>query len=409
MFCARQRLDPTRVEDVERDVFDKLRAAKLHTLIHRGDRIAITAGSRGMGGFAKLLKGIVAAVKSCGGEPFLVPAMGSHGGATADGQKELLHRLGIRTEDIGAKIKSTMQTVNLGRSETGAEAHVDISAKNADGVIVLGRVKTHPENTEGIASGLLKMVTIGLGKQVGAREAHSHGLWESVKAVPKLSFATGKILCGVAVVENAFREPVVIEVVPGTYECFHEADARLLKIAQPHTAKIPFNALDVLVVDEIGKNVSGTGMDLNVIGPWRIKGGEKCPNYKRIVALSLTDGSMGNGLGIGLADFTTKKFADCYDPSATMINMLTATEPNARNTIEAGLPPVLENDRKAIETALYSSLAARPTVCRIRNTATLDEFRISESLIPEAEKLGLEIIGSGEEWEFNERGSLLSS
>ena len=406
MFRVRQRLDSRRIEDVERDTFEKLRASNLNRLVKPGNRIAITAGSRGMGGFAGLLRGIIAAVKSCGGEPFLVPAMGSHGGATAQGQEELLHRLGIKPDEIGAQIQATMETVCLGKCETGAEAHFDAVASQCDGVIVLGRVKTHPENTEGIASGLLKMVTVGLGKQVGAREAHSHGLWESVQAVPKLSLGTGKVLLGVAVVENAFREPAVIEVVPGDYERFYEADSRLLKIAQPYTAKIPFDTLDVLVVDEIGKNISGTGMDLNVIGPWRIKGGEKHPDYKRIVALSLTEGSLGNGLGIGLADFTTKRFVERYDASATMINMLTATEPNARNTIEAGLPTSFENDRAAVEAALYSSLARIPRVCRIRNTAALDEFMVSESLLGEAEKKGLELVGSAEAWNFDRQGNL---
>jgi hypothetical protein len=147
-------------------------------------------------------------------------------------------------------------------------------------------------------------------------------------------------------------------------------------------------------------------MDLNVIGPWRIKGGKKRPDFKRIVALSLTSGSMGNGLGIGLADFTTKRFLERFDPSSTLINMLTASEPEARNTIEAGLPAALENDRAAIEAAVYSSLAPEPRVCRVRNTAELDELLISESLVDDARNKGLEVLGPAEEWRFDSEGNL---
>jgi hypothetical protein len=408
MCRVRQSLDDRHIEDIERTVVRKLMAANLKSLIKPGAHIAITAGSRGIGGFTELLKGIAAAVRSCGAEPFLVASMGSHGGATAEGQRELLLRLGANPTQIGAEIRSTMETYCLGGSKTGAKTHFDKAAYDCDGVIVLGRVKTHPENTEGIASGLLKMVTVGLGKQAGAQEAHSHGLWESVKAAPELSLGSGKILLGVAVVENAFRQPVAIEVCPGNYEAFYDTDKRLLKKAKRHFARVPFDDLDALVVDEIGKNVSGTGMDLNVIGPWRIQGGKKKPDYKRIVALSLTPGSMGNGLGIGLADFTTQRFLRDYDAHATWINLLTATEPGARNTVEGQLPLALRSDREAIEVALYSCLSGNPRICRIQNTSLLHEFWISEALLPEAHSKGLVVIEGPIEMRFDREGNLFS-
>jgi hypothetical protein len=198
--------------------------------------------------------------------------MGSHGGATADGQAQILRHLGVTEAAVPVPIRATMETLDLGPAENGARAHLDRIAAGADGIIVLGRTKTHPERAEGVASGLLKMVTVGLGKQAGAQEAHSHGLWESVEAVPKRTLAHAKVLFGVAVVENAYRRPVVIEVVPPTYEAFRDADERLLKVAQRHFARVPFDDLDVLVVDEMGKTISGTGMDLNVIGTWRASG-----------------------------------------------------------------------------------------------------------------------------------------
>jgi len=253
------------------------------------------------------------------------------------------------------------------------------------------------------------MTTVGLGKQIGAQEAHSHGLWESVEAVPELTLASGKVLFGVAVVENAFRKPLAIEAVPGTYTAFREVDIRLLKIAHQHLASIPTRDLDLLIVDELGKNVSGTGMDLNVIGSWRLKGGKAEPNYRRIVVRSLTPESLGNGLGIGLADFTTQRFMDAYDPGATYINLLTATEPGAMNTREGPTPVALPSDREAIEVALYSSLAGpQPRVCQVRNTSLLNEFWASEPVLRELEKLpSISVLAPLAEPRFDATGALV--
>lgn len=373
-----------------------------------GDRIAITSGSRGMRASVDLLTGIVEAVKHFGGDPFVVPAMGSHGGATADGQVEILQRLGIIEETIRAPIRATMNTEALGAAATGAIAHLDEIAAQADGIIVLARIKTHPENASGVASGLLKMVTVGLGKQRGAQQAHNNGLWESVKAVPKLTLAKARILAGVAVVENGFQRPVHIEIVPPGYEEFAEADRRLLDRAKPHVAKIPFSTIDLLVVDQLGKNVSGTGMDLNVIGDWRLKGGARKPDYKRIVVLSLTHESLGNGLGIGLADFTTERFLNEYDPHVTYVNLLTATEPGVLNTREGPTPLALASDKEAMEVGLFSSLAPeQPRVCRIRNTASLDQLWLSAPLLNEAERnSNLIVDGPLAPLEFDNAGNL---
>lgn len=403
-----QQLPTNHIADPRAETYQRLVQSGLLQQLKKGDKIAITAGSRGIPASVDLLAGIVEAVRHFGADPFVIPAMGSHGGATADGQVEILNRLGITEDTVSAPIRATMKTQALGTAATGAVAHLDEVAAQADGIIVLARIKTHPENASGVASGLLKMVTVGLGKQTGAQQAHTNGLWESVKAVPKLTLAQAKILAGVAVVENGFRQPVQIEIVPPGYEEFEEADRRLLDIARPHVAKIPFSTIDLLVVDQLGKNISGTGMDLNVIGDWRLKGGAREPDYKRIAVLSLTPESLGNGLGIGLADFTTKRFSNEYDPLVTYVNLLTATEPGVINTREGPPPLALASDKDAIEVALFSSLAPeQPRVCRIRNTASLSEMWVSAPLVNEAEQNStLTVDGPLSPLEFDDAGNL---
>jgi hypothetical protein len=407
MAKVRQKLASDHIADVRNDVMQKLLGSGLREKIKPGSRIAITAGSRGVGGLIELLAGIAGAVKSCGGEPFIVPAMGSHGGATAEGQAEILRRLGVNEQSAGAPIRATMETVELGTADNGAVAHVDRFAAEADGIIVLGRTKTHPESVGELASGLLKMCTIGLGKQIGAHQAHSHILWDSVRAVPKVQLAKSWILFGVAVVENGYRQPCAIEVVPPSYDAFLEADMRLLRLAKTHLARIPFDELDLLIVDELGKTVSGGGMDPNIIGLWRNSDAPHEPNYKRIVVLSLTYPSLGNGLGIGMADFTTQRFVDSYDPDVSYVNLLTASEPGG-NTREGPLPLVLHSDREAAEVGLFSSLAgADPRVCRIRNTARLDELWASQALLAEIQaNANLEILQAPASMEFDNAGNL---
>jgi Domain of unknown function (DUF362) len=385
MAKIRRNLPSQRVPDPRHEVRRQLLDLGLREKVRPGAQIAITAGSRGIGGFVELLSGIVDAVKEAGGQPFLVPAMGSHGGGLAEGQTEILHLLGATEDAVGAPIRATMDTYPLGQAKNGAVAHLDRCAAEADGIIVFGRTKTHPESAEKLASGLLKMIVIGLGKQRGAQEAHSHKLWDSVRQVSEITMAKSKILFGVAVVENPYRQPMVVEVVAPTYDAFRKADERLLELARYNLAKLPFQKIDLLIVDEVGKTVSGSGMDLNVIGHERATGAKKRgePDITRIAALSLTKASLGNGLGIGLADFTTRRFMDAYDPAVTYINLLTAAEPDS-TTREGPLPLALDSDREALEVALYSALPKSvPRICRIRDTAILDEMWVSDPLLKE--------------------------
>jgi hypothetical protein len=407
MMRVRQALPPEHIEDVRNDVRQKLVDFGVQQKIKPHDRVAITAGSRGIGGLTELLSGISDAVKACQGEPFIIPAMGSHGGAVPEGQAEILRRLGVSEESAGAPVRATMETHALGQADNGAEAHVDRFAAEANWIVVLGRTKTHPESAGELASGLLKMCTIGLGKQVGAHQAHSHGLWDSVRAVPKVQIAKSRVLCGVAVVENGYRRPCAVEVVPPSYEAFLEADVRLLRLAKQHLAHIPFDDLDLLIVDELGKTISGAGMDPNVIGHWRNSNAPHHPDFRRIAVLSLTHPSLGNGLGIGMADFTTRRFVEAYDPEVSYVNLLTATEPGS-NTREGPVPLALDSDREAAEVALFSSLAgANPRVCRIKSTAMLDEIWASVGLRDDVKgNPKLTILGEAAPLPFDAAGNL---
>jgi hypothetical protein len=386
LALVEQHLPSDRIADPRSEVKEKLLSAGLREKIRPGMEIAITADSRGTGGLADVVAGIADAIRAAGGRPFVIPAMGSHGGAVAQTQKEILAHFGVTEENVGAVIEATMDTIELGRARNGAMAHLDARAASADGIIVLGRVKTHPETTGELASGLLKMVVVGLGKQCGAMEAHTHGLWESIREVPRVVLERSRIIFGVAVVESPYRWPAAIEIVPPKYDAFLDTDKRLLSLAKGYAATIPFKHLDMLVLDEIGKDISGSGMDLNVVGNWRISNGPRIPDFHRIVVLSLTPASLGNGIGIGLADFTTERFAREFDPNVTYVNILTATE-RASNPREGSLPLALPSDREAMEVAFFSSLAGdKPQVCRVKNTNQLDRMWVSEGLLDEVRR-----------------------
>lgn len=362
-----------------------------------------------MGRYHDILHGVIAAVREAGGEPFLFNAVGSHGGATEEGQREVLKRMGITEENFGVPIVVTMETVNLGTAENGAEAHFNKAAYDAGATIIISRVSVHPVLTEGIASGLYKMITIGSGAQRGPAWAHSHKLEESVRTVPKVTLANANIIAGVAIVENGYEEVHTVEVVPP--EKFEETDERLLILQKSLMRVIPFDHLHVLVVDFIGKNITGSGMDPNVIGFWRIKGGPHTPDFRRIVALDLTYESLGNGIGVGLADFTTQKLVDKYDWKSCYINLLTGRDPEGR-LIEGQLPLALKDDREAMEVALYSSLPEGskddPRIVRIRSTRKLDAMYISEALIPEAEQDPIaEILDEPHEMLFDNTGNAI--
>ena len=313
--------------------------------------------------------------------------MGSHGGATPEGQEAVLAEYRITESVVGAPIRATMDTVVSGKGPRGFEYLMDANAYNADHVAVLGRVKPHTDFHGDIESGLCKMTAVGFGKQKGAERIHQHGLAESIPESAQVAVDTGKILMGVAMVENPLDEPAYVEVVGG--DRFHATDRELLEKARTILPVLPADALHMLIVDEMGKNISGAGMDTNVIGLFRLLGeGPRTPDYRYITTLRLTPESNGNATGIGMADLVTQKLVDDMNPDYTYMNCLTSM------TVQgARVPMTLPTDQAAIDTGL--GLARRtagsdtPLMARITNTMELQHFQASEPLAEQLEAAGV--------------------
>ena len=346
-----------------------------------GAAIAITAGSRGVANIALILRAVCDEVRAAGGVPFLVPAMGSHGGATAPGQLALLAGLGVTEESVGAPIRASMDVVVAGYTPSGVEVYLDRIASEADGIVLVERIKPHTDFEGRWESGLAKMMAIGLGKQAGAVRIHSlgaKGLRELIPQVAEVMLQQAPIVAGLAVLENAIGETWRVEgVAPRD---LLEREAEMLCQVKAHSAWLPFAEADVVLADYIGKEISGTGMDTKVIGRMRIAG-EPEPTRPRIgclAALDLTDASHGNAIGIGLADMTTERLLAKVDDAALRVNAIACGFWE-----RAKLPVAVSNDREALQTALR--LCARPVqearVCRIRDTQRLDQFVVSEALL----------------------------
>ncbi|MFP3952416.1 MAG: DUF2088 domain-containing protein, partial [Candidatus Bathyarchaeia archaeon] len=350
-------------------------------------------------------------VNELGADPFIVPAMGSHGGATPRGQIKVLESLGITEESVGAPIISSMETVRIGELDDGTPVHMDKNAFASDGIIVVNRVKPHTDFKGKIESGLYKMMAIGLGKQRGAETIHgnfSRGYHELITAVGEFILKNSPIIMGIALVEDAHHKLSIIRALePSEFK----QEEKLLEIAKEMLARLPFKEIDVLVVEEIGKNISGVGMDTNITGRFWMPGEEdpRAPEIKRIVVLDLTEETHGNALGIGLADLTTRKVFSTIDYEEMYVNGLTqgTTEPSK-------IPPFRPNDRDAIATAIRISGVKEPEkvkLVRIKNTLDLEDIWLSEELLKVLNKSGpsdgIEVMGKLSEMRFDIVGNLV--
>ncbi|HEY7982949.1 MAG TPA: lactate racemase domain-containing protein [Ktedonobacterales bacterium] len=391
--------------DVGSVVAAELRRPEVATLIQPGQRIAIGVGSRGIGRLPEIVAALVAGLRAAGAEPFIFPAMGSHGGATAEGQREVLAHLGITEERVGAPVRSRMETVTLGQSEDGAAAHLDGLAAQADGIVFVARVKPHTAFRGPYESGLAKMIAIGLGKQAGAAACHAAGFGHIARVIPalaRISIARAPIRFGLAVLENAHDQPYRILAVPA--ERIMADEPALLDEARLAMPRIPFDAFDVLVIDEIGKNISGDGADPNITGRYPTPDASGGPVVNKQVVLDLTSETGGNANGLGTADFTTVRAARKLILGRTYPNALTSTVPRP-----VALPMVLPSDRMAIAAAVLTcnAVGRAPRVVRIPNTLRLDELWISAALVDEARRdPQITIAGEPAPLPFDDAGNL---
>src|ERR671932_1074411 len=372
-------------------------------MLQAGQSVAITAGSRGIADIPLVVRTVAEVVREAGAQPFIVPAMGSHGGATPEGQRHVLAEYGITEQTAGAPIRATMDTVEIGRVASGATACMDACAAQADATIVVNRVKAHTAFRGEIESGLCKMTCIGLGKALGAEQIHAHGLADSIPQAAALILERANIVAGLALVENAAHELAVVRAAPP--EAFLDTDRELLRTANEYLPRVPFEHLHLLVVGWLGKNISGSGMDYNVVGMWRRIGGDRVPNFERIVVLDLTDESDGNGLGVGIADFTTRRLYRKLNLPRMYLNGLTS---GALEAIK--IPIVLDSDRQAMQVALHAvGHGADARAAIVRSTLELDELWVSEALGQEVDaNPRLERLGGAEELDFTPQGRLVA-
>jgi hypothetical protein len=406
----RQHFERPRIEDIPRAVQAALDPLDLGGAIRPGHTVALTAGSRGIANIAEVLRCVVEHLRALDARPFIVPAMGSHGGGTAEGQRQILESYGITEAYVGAPIKASMEVVSLGQTSEGFPVVLDRHASEADHIGVVARVKPHTAYHGPIESGLLKMLMIGLGKHAGAIEYHRILVEQPydlvVRSVSRALRARAPICFGLALVENGYDETALIEGVPPAQ--FEPREEELLVKARRWLARLPWSQADLLIVDEIGKDISGSGMDTNVVGrkrAFRGQSSEGQPKMRHIFVRGLTAHTHGNATGIGLADFTTSRVVKAMNYRATVINCLTAGYPEGAN-----IPVYFDTDREVVEAALAIIGTRSPEqgrVMRIRNTLALDELLASEACLAEpVQETEFSVCGSSFPLSFDETGNL---
>ena len=385
MYRVRQLFDTDEITDIGQALRDELHRAEIRALVRPGMRVALLCGSRGIHQIAEIVKTVVSILREWGAQPFIVPAMGSHGNANAAGQQEVLAGYGITEEAVRAPIVSHMEVQELGASPSGLNVCVDRAAYEADLIIPIGRVKPHTDFSGHIESGLCKMLTIGLGNHEGCSRLHRFGFEAFASLIPEAAahvIAHARVGFGVAIVENAYEKTYLVRAVPASR--ILEEEPGLLKTARALMPSIQFKEIDLLVIDEIGKNISGAGMDPNITGRTakRPLANFQGPRIQRILVQGLSPDSHGNACGIGAADFMLASMYGRIDLQATYINCVTSGTP------ESGQIPIQVKDLDEGILAGLSSCAginqSAPRVVRIPNTLKLGDILVSEALLEEA-------------------------
>jgi hypothetical protein len=410
MYRVRQKFDDAKVDNLGQAVKAELRKLSL-TSIRPGQRVAITGGSRGIANIADILKAVVEHIKSFDAQPFIFPAMGSHGGATAEGQVAVLEQLGITESYLNAPILSSMDVAEIARTADHVPVYVDQNALAADHIVVINRIKSHTKFKGPIESGLMKMMAIGMGKLKGAEFYHKaaiqHTFPRIIMDAARMVIRRTPVLCALGIIENAYgKTSLVAAIKPDAIE---NKEKELLLFSKKLMARLPFNDIDLLIVDEMGKDISGVGIDPNVTGRNRDLLGvfDHPVQAKRLFVRDLTAKSKGNAVGIGLADITTQRLVDKIDYDATYKNCITGISPE-----KAAVPMHFETDRQAIEVGL-GSMGLIPSenskIVRIKNTNHLEVVEVSDAFADELhQRSDLEILGESRSMEFDEAGDLLA-
>lgn len=369
------------LEEISETLTAEWRRISARCTVGKGARVAITVGSRGIYGIDTIIRNLGRILMDAGAEPFIVPAMGSHGGATAEGQAEVLRELGITEVTVGLPIVSSMDVVEVGRVNGTFPVYVDRCAWEADHIVVVGRVKPHTDFVGKVESGLMKMMVIGLGNHLGASMAHTAfsamGFERVIEAASEIILGSGKILCGIAILENHLHRTALLEAIePGR---LYRREVELLMLARKWVPGLPLDQLDLLIIDEIGKEISGTGMDTNVVGRKHLIHGKACPGpqIRRIYVRDLTASSLGNSIGIGLADYTHKRLVEKIDRKKTYANCNTANNPRS-----GAIPMYFDSDKQAIDIAIRSVGLKDITDARVvwvRDTLDLETFYASSA------------------------------
>jgi len=411
MIRLRQKFSSQRVNDVTAETRQQLKALGLEKRIRQGQSVAITAGSRGIANIGQITRAVVDHFKELQAVPFIVPAMGSHGGGTAAGQVQLLEHYGITPEKMGCEIRASMETIIVDKTPQGIPVHFDRHASQADHVFIVGRIKPHTGFVGEVESGLHKMMLIGLGKHEGAKIYHraiaDFSFMEIITAVAASVISKCRVAGGLGIVENAYDETGLLEAVAP--ERFLEREKELLKQAIQWLPRLPFPYTDLLIIDRIGKNISGTGLDTNVVGRKfndHAATERDTVRCKRIFVRGLTEETHGNATGIGICEFTNQRTVDAIDRKITNINCVTGLHPPA-----AMIPMAYDTDREVITNALHTCGLVEPPnskVVQISDTLHLSEVLVSEAYLPEiAHRTDLEQISPLKDMAFDGEGNLV--
>lgn len=411
LMRLRQQFEAPRVEDIPATVHAEVARLDLGPRVRPGQTVAVSVGSRGIANLALLIRSLVHELKELGLQPFLVPAMGSHGGGVAENQRAIIEGYGVTEEYAGAPIKATMETVQVGQTADGVPVYFDRYASEADHVVVVGRIKPHTDFIGEIESGLHKMMLIGLGKHRGASLYHraivNYTFDRIIRSVAQTVIERCRVLMGLAIIENPYDQTALVEAVPP--ERFAAREKELLLLARKWMPRLPFDEIDLLIVDELGKEISGAGMDTNVIGRKRYDhcaAPDEKPRITRIYVRGLSEATHGNATGIGAAEYTHRRVIEQMDRHSTYINCMTGNHPSM-----AAVPIHFDTDRESLDAALSTVGLVAPEearVVRIHDTLHLAEVLVSEAYRPElARRPDLELLEPPTEMVFDDGGDLL--